>query len=69
MTSVKSDGARLGIVVRGFWGSQFERTYLDVRVFNPYAPSNRVTSIPKSYRKHEHEKGKLASGDSLRWSI
>ena len=27
VTSVKSDVARLDIAVRGFWGSQFERTY------------------------------------------
>ena len=26
---------------------------MDVRVFNPYAPSNRISSIDKCYRKHE----------------
>ena len=35
---------------------RFERTFVDVRVFNPYAPSNRNTTIEKTYRKHEMEK-------------
>ena len=44
------------IAVNGFWGSRFERTYLDVWVFNPLAVSNRSTSINSCYRKHEDEK-------------
>ena len=55
-TSNISDGARLDIAVNGFWGGRFERTHLDVRVFNPHAPSNRNTSISNCYRKHEAEK-------------
>ena len=51
-----TDGARLDIAVNGFWGGRFERTFVDVRVFNPYAPSNRNTTIEKTYRKHEMEK-------------
>ncbi|KAL5502789.1 hypothetical protein EMCRGX_G009613 [Ephydatia muelleri] len=35
------DGARLDVAADGFWGSRFERTFFDVKVFNPYAPSNR----------------------------
>ncbi len=46
-------GARLDVVVDGFWGGIFERTYLDVRVFNPLAPSNQKRSMYRS-----HEKGK-----------
>ena len=42
--------------MNGFWGGRFERTHLDVRVFNPHAPSNRNTSISNCYRKHEAEK-------------
>ena len=51
-----NDGTRLDISANGFWGGRFEKTYMDVRVFNPHAPSNRNTSIPKSYRKHEQVK-------------
>ena len=51
-----NDGARLDISANGFWGGRFEKTYMDVRVFNPHAPSNRNTSIPQSYRKHEQVK-------------
>ena len=36
----------------GFWGSRFEPTFFDVRIFNPYAPSNRCNP----YRQHETSK-------------
>ena len=44
-TANTSDGARLDIAMNGFWGGRFERTFVDVRVFNPYAPSNRNSTI------------------------
>ena len=34
----------------------FERTYFDVRVFNPHAPSNRHANLRAVYRKHEQIK-------------
>ncbi len=55
-TSNTADRARLDIAVNGFWGGRFERTFLDVRVFNPHAPTNRNTSIANCYRKNEAEK-------------
>ena len=55
-TSITTNGARLDIAANGFWGGRFERTFVDVRVFNPNAPSNRNTTIEKCYRKHEMEK-------------
>ena len=51
-----TDGARLDITVNGFWGGRFEKTYIDVRVFNPLAPSHRNLSITQCFRKHEQEK-------------
>ena len=39
----------------GFWGGQYERAFFDVRVFNPYAPSNRQP-LATFYRKHENIK-------------
>ena len=50
------DGARLDIAVNGFWGGKHERTFCDVRVFNPHASSNHNCSLPNTYRKHEREK-------------
>lgn len=47
------DGARLDIAANGFWGGSFEKTMFDVRVFNPYAPSNKCTKSSACYRKHE----------------
>ena len=55
-TSITTNGARLDIAANGFWGGRFERTFVDVRVFNPNAPSNRNTTIENCYRKHEMEK-------------
>ena len=55
-SSITQDGARLDIVANGFWGGRFEKTYFDVRVFNPHAPSNRQTRLPACYRKHENVK-------------
>ena len=37
----------------GVWGSRFQKTYFDVRVFNPLAPSNR-NQAPSA--EHEMEK-------------
>ena len=55
-SSVSSEGARLDIAVSGIWGGRYERSFIYVRVFNPHASSNRNTSIPNCYRRHEAEK-------------
>ena len=52
----KYDGACLDIVAYGLWGSSFERTFFDVRVFNPLVPSNRRFPLSATYRNHEKEK-------------
>ena len=67
-TSITADGARLDIAVNGFWGGRFERTFLDVRVFNPHAPTNRNTTISNRYRKHEAEKNVLMSNAYSKWN-
>ena len=55
-SAITEDGARLDITANGFWGGRYERTYLDVRVFNPLAPSNRQQTLASTYRKHERVK-------------
>ncbi len=37
VTSNTQDGARLDIAANGLWGGRHERTFFDVRVFNPHA--------------------------------
>ena len=37
-----------------FWGGQFERSYFDVRIFNPSAPSN--LPLHSAYQCHDKEK-------------
>ena len=51
VTAISEDGARLDIVADGFWGF-FERTFLDVCVFNPLASSNSSQSLAATYHKH-----------------
>ena len=55
-TAITNDGARLDIAVYGFWGGRFEKAFLDVRVFNPSAQSNRHGPVASVYRRHEQEK-------------
>ena len=44
------DGARLDVAADGFWGSRFERAFFVVKVFKPYAPSNRRPQPSACYR-------------------
>ena len=47
------EGARLDISMCGFWGGRCEKTYIDVKVSNPDAPTNRSSNTPAIYRRHE----------------
>ena len=51
-----SDGGRLDIAANGLWGEggRFERAFFDVRVFNPYAPTNRRLQPATCYRHHKN---------------
>ena len=55
-TANTGDAARLDVAANDFWGCRYERTYIDVRVFNPHAPSNRQQSLSATYKKHERIK-------------
>jgi hypothetical protein len=50
-----ADRAAPDISSRGLW-STFERTFFDVRVLHPNAPSYRSSNLSALYRKHELEK-------------
>ena len=52
---VQGDRAAPDISSRGLW-SNFERTFFDVRVLHPNAPSYQSTDIAKLYSNHEQEK-------------
>ena len=49
-------GARLDISASGLWGGRRERAMMDVRVFNPFAPSNSNSTLDSCFAKHEREK-------------
>ena len=55
-TANSQAGARLDIAANSVRGGTLEKTYFDVRVFNPHAPSNRHTNPQSAYRKHEQIK-------------
>ena len=46
------DDARLDIKANGLWGSRFNRTFFDVKIFNPHAKSCPKT-IKESYKYYE----------------
>ena len=52
-SAITEDGARLDIAANGFWGGRHDRAFFDVRIFNPYAPSNHQPTLAATYRKHE----------------
>ena len=54
-TNIQGDGTRLDISACGFWGGRFEKAFYDIRVFNPYAQSNRTCQLQATYRRHEQE--------------
>ena len=55
-SAITDEGACLDIAMYGFWGGRFEKAFLDVRVFNPCAQSNRRSPLTSVYRRHEQEK-------------
>ena len=55
-TSNTQEGACLDIAMNGFWGSRSERCFIDVRVFNPLAPSNSSSLLSSTFKKHENIK-------------
>ena len=52
----RGDDARLDIVATSFWGRDRQRRFFDVRVFNPFTPSYRNSSLPQCYRRNEMKK-------------
>ena len=55
-TANSQEGARLDISANRVWGGRSEKTYFDVRIFNPHAPSNKNMASSACYKKHAREK-------------
>ena len=56
LTANTDTNVRLDIAADSIWGGRFERSYFDVRVFNPFAQSNLQTPLNVVYRRHELDK-------------
>ena len=50
-STTTDDDARLDIKANGLWGSRFNRTFFDVKIFNPHAKSCPKT-IKDAYKYH-----------------
>ena len=50
------DGARLDVDMNGFWGGKCEKSYVDVKVFDPHVPTNRSPTPWSIYRHHKNVK-------------
>ena len=50
--------ARVDIAATGIWG-KFERTFFDIRVTHPNAPSNRTIDLKRLYKRNEEQKKSL----------
>ena len=46
----------MDIAANGFWGGRSERCFMDMRIFNPLAPSNSLSSLSSTFKKHENIK-------------
>ena len=48
-SAIIDDEACLDVAMYGFWGGHFEKAFVDIRVFNPFAQSNRRSPISSVY--------------------
>ena len=58
LLSANSDGnARLDVAATNFWSSNNQRSFFDIRVFNPLASSNRASSANSVYQSMNAKRG------------
>ena len=62
-TNSQSGAAHLDIAANGVWGGTFERTYFDVRVFNPHAPSSRQANLQSVYESMKNSRKTACKGN------
>ena len=66
--SANTEGnSRLDIRAQGFWGDRRQDTFLDVRVYNLHAPSNRLMTPSACYWRPEKEKRRMY--DQRVWEV
>ena len=56
-TTNTNNEARLDISAHSFW-TRNDRSFFDIRVFDPLAPSYEKTSLHAAYERNEQEKGR-----------
>ncbi len=68
-TANTSEGARLDIAMNGFWGGRFEKTFVDVRVFNPYAHPTVTQQSPHATKNMKTRRKGHTIKELERWSM
>ena len=59
------ENARLDVSAIGLW-APFEKSYLDIRIFHPNAPSYTNKNLKQVYKEQEREKrGNITTGSSM----
>ena len=53
--SITTAEARLDVSARSFW-TPMDKTFTDVRIFHPHAPTNAKMAVAQMYRYHVHLK-------------
>ncbi len=68
-TTNREDGARLDVVSQSFWSNDRQSAFFDVRVFNPFAPTYRRSTLAQSYKRNEMEKKRAACKRNRTWIV
>ena len=68
-TAIRDNNARLDIAASGFWGESTEKAMFTIRVFNPFTPTNRQSSLSSTYTRHEKEKKGLMAKEIGMWNL
>ena len=55
----RDTGACLDVVATNFWENNGQKSFFDIRGFNPLAPSNLNMLLKTCYLSHEREKRKI----------
>ena len=68
-SAITDDGARADVQAKGFWGTPHQRTFFDVKVFNPHAPSTKgFSSLPAMPIMNESNSACMSRGSvKLSW--
>ena len=63
------DGTCLDVSMNSFWGGRCEKSYADVKIFNPHAPTNHSSAPRAVYRCHGTPRSEHMKFGFVSWSM